>query len=137
MVKLAQGRERLELTMGYLALTESMVEHMRASGNSLGGISTQIQLNTLKNTSADEAFRVANDLIEVTGPDRGYRKGGLRLEQLMRDLRSATLNFSTDRLRLVTGRLSLMDLSVDLLGLRSCACSRLADECHNKKRLQA
>jgi acyl-CoA dehydrogenase len=72
----------------------------------------QIELNNLKVVGSETAFRVVNDLVELTGLDEGYRAAGtIGLEQLFRDLRSASLMYSNERLRQANGRLMLIENS--------------------------
>jgi acyl-CoA dehydrogenase len=76
---------------------------------SLRPAATQIHLNTLKVAAAELSYDVANQLIELGGFELGYTRGAGRLEQLLRDLRSASINYSNDRLLSATGRLMFLD----------------------------
>jgi acyl-CoA dehydrogenase len=54
-------------------------------------------------------------LIDAVGMRHGYLKDSpTRLERTLRDLRSAPLNYSNDRLHLSDGRLALLDPEVRL-----------------------
>ena len=77
--------------------------------------SVQMLLNTLKTTAADECFTAVDGLMELTGLRHAYlRDSPLWLERAFRDLRSAALNYSNDRLNLASGSLALMDAGVHL-----------------------
>jgi acyl-CoA dehydrogenase len=70
----------------------------------------QLLINTLKTEAADGCFRAVDELVEMTGLQGGYlARSPLRLERAFRDLRSASLNYGNDRLRLASGSLALMD----------------------------
>ena len=108
-VRLARIRMALEIAETYLLSVAAEVDAARAAGVSLRGAATQIHLNTLKVVASETSYEVANQLIELCGFERGYTRGGARLEQLLRDLRSAAINYSNDRLLSATGRLALLD----------------------------
>jgi acyl-CoA dehydrogenase len=108
-VRLARIRMALEVAQTYLLSVASEVDATRAAGVSLRASSTQIHLNTLKVVASETSYDVANQLIELCGFELGYTRGGPRLEQLLRDLRSAAINYSNDKLLSATGRLVLMD----------------------------
>lgn len=108
-VRLARIRMALETAETYLLSVAAEVDAARAAGVSLRGAATQIHLNTLKVVASETSYGVANQLIELCGFELGYTRGGARLEQLLRDLRSAAINYSNDRLLSATGRLVLLD----------------------------
>ena len=73
----------------------------------------QLRTNGLKVFASESARRIVDDLIEVMGMRHGYMKSSvLSLERAWRDLRSAPLNFSNDRLHQSDGALCLMDAGV-------------------------
>jgi acyl-CoA dehydrogenase len=72
----------------------------------------QIELNNLKIAGSEVTFGVVNHLIELAGLDEGYRATGtMGLEQLFRDLRSASLMYRNERLRQANGRLLIIENS--------------------------
>jgi acyl-CoA dehydrogenase len=104
--RLGHVRCRLELVHGMLGRTIPLVEQ----DGDLASQRAQIALNALKVVAAEETFGVVNELVELVGLREGYMRGSsLWLERTLRDLRSATLNISNDRLSVATGRLALMD----------------------------
>jgi acyl-CoA dehydrogenase len=108
-VRLSRIRMALEVAETYLLSVAAEVDAARAAGVTLRGAATQIHLNTLKVVASETSYDVANQLVELCGFELGYTRGGARLEQLLRDLRSAALNYSNDRLLSATGRLVLLD----------------------------
>lgn len=73
----------------------------------------QLLANTLKVVASEQCFQVADALVELLGLRHGYLTGSpLRLVTAFRDLRSASLNYANDRLRLSSGALTLMDTGV-------------------------
>lgn len=108
-LRLARIRMALEVAQTYLMSVACEVDAARAAGVTLKGAATQIHLNTLKVMASQTSYDVANQLIELCGFELGYTRGAARLEQLLRDLRSAAINYSDDRLMLATGRLVLLD----------------------------
>jgi acyl-CoA dehydrogenase len=109
--RLASARERLDVTNSLLRHALSVVR----AGGDLSAPATQLLLNTLKARTADETFAAVNELIELVGLRHGYLTGSeLWLERAFRDLRSASLNFGNDRLRLVNGSLAMLDSEVRL-----------------------
>jgi alkylation response protein AidB-like acyl-CoA dehydrogenase len=79
----------------------------------LGAPSTQLLMNALKVTASEQCLAAVDELIEVVGMRHGYLKdSSLALERALRDLRSAALNYSNDRLHAVDGALVLLDSEV-------------------------
>ena len=75
----------------------------------------QLLINTLKVQAAEQCFQAVHELVEQVGLQYGYLRGSpLHLERVFRDLRSASLNYSNDRLYLVNGSLTLLDPEVRL-----------------------
>nr|WP_042178175.1 acyl-CoA dehydrogenase family protein [Kibdelosporangium sp. MJ126-NF4]CEL13024.1 Acyl-CoA dehydrogenase [Kibdelosporangium sp. MJ126-NF4]CTQ98710.1 Acyl-CoA dehydrogenase [Kibdelosporangium sp. MJ126-NF4] len=109
LTRLADARARLDVVHALLRHTVSVVE----STVDLSTPSVQLLVNTLKTEAAVGCFTVADMLVELTGLRHGYLTGSpLRLERTFRDLRSASLNYGNDRLRLANGSLALMDTGV-------------------------
>ncbi|GHG14382.1 MULTISPECIES: acyl-CoA dehydrogenase family protein [Amycolatopsis] len=74
---------------------------------------SQLLLNAVKITSSEQCLAAVDELVELVGLRHGYlRDSALRLERALRDLRSATLNYSNDRLHAAGGALVLMDRDV-------------------------
>ncbi|CAM3727666.1 acyl-CoA dehydrogenase family protein [Kibdelosporangium persicum] len=111
LTRLADARARLDVVHALLRHTVSVVE----SAAELTTPSVQLLVNALKTEAATGCFAVADMLVELTGLRHGYLTGSpLRLERTFRDLRSASLNYGNDRLRLANGSLALMDTGVRL-----------------------
>ncbi|MEU6587760.1 acyl-CoA dehydrogenase family protein [Streptomyces sp. NPDC046881] len=107
--RLSQARRRLDLVHALLTRTRRTVEQ----AEDLSRPAVQLQLNALKITASEECRRAVDDLIEAVGMRHGYLKNSpTRLEQALRDLRSATLNYHNDRLHLADGKLALLDPEV-------------------------
>jgi alkylation response protein AidB-like acyl-CoA dehydrogenase len=70
-------------------------------------------LNALKITASEECHAAVQDLVDAVGLRHGYLKDSpTGLERALRDLRSASLNYSNDRLHLADGKLALLDPGV-------------------------
>ena len=66
--------------------------------------------HNLKITGSEVTFRVVDDLVQLAGLDEGYRTSGAAgLEQVFRDLRSASLMYGNERLRQANGRLLFIE----------------------------
>ncbi|GAB3677971.1 acyl-CoA dehydrogenase family protein [Saccharopolyspora tripterygii] len=112
LTRLSQARRRLDSVNAMLWRTEELVR----TGRDLSTPRHQLLLNALKITAADECHAAVEDLVAAVGLRHGYMKNSpTRLELALRDLRSAALNFSNDRLHLAGGRLALMDPEVHLV----------------------
>jgi acyl-CoA dehydrogenase len=109
--RLAAVRARLDVVHALLRHTISVV----CSREDLSAPPVQLLINTLKTQAAEDCFAAVNELMEFTGLRHGYlTQSPLRLERAFRDLRSASLNYANDRLRLANGSLALMDSEVCL-----------------------
>lgn len=74
---------------------------------------TQLLLNAVKITASEQCLAAVDELVELVGLRHGYlRDSPLALERVARDLRSASLNYSNDRLHASDGALALMDRDV-------------------------
>lgn len=108
------GRIRNRLTLVDASLRQC-VGLVGTPGVDLSVPSAQSRLNTLKAEAARLCFEAVDELVELVGLRDGYmRDSPLWLERTLRDLRSASLNFSNDRLLLANGRLALLDAEVRL-----------------------
>jgi acyl-CoA dehydrogenase len=109
--RVARVRLRLDTVAALLSQCLAEVE----GGGDLEAIPVQLRLNALKVVAAEECYQVADTLVELAGLRHGYlRDAPLPLERLLRDLRSASLNYANDRLLLANGALALLDREVHL-----------------------
>ncbi|WP_316195242.1 MULTISPECIES: acyl-CoA dehydrogenase family protein [unclassified Bradyrhizobium] len=77
--------------------------------------SFNLQINNLKLYASETSFSVLDNLIQLAGLRHGYLTGSaLGLERTFRDLRSAALMYSNDKLHVVNGKLALLDSDVSL-----------------------
>ncbi|MGW1375999.1 acyl-CoA dehydrogenase family protein [Streptomyces sp. NPDC002446] len=109
LTRISRSRQRLDTVHALLQQTLRTVE----SGADLSVPARQLQLNALKITAAEECLAAVDGLITALGLRHGYLQDSpTRLELALRDLRSAPLNYSNDRLHLADGRLALRDQGV-------------------------
>ncbi|MEW1762004.1 acyl-CoA dehydrogenase family protein [Streptomyces cyaneofuscatus] len=109
LTRVSTARRRLDAVHALLERTQRVV----ASADDLSLPRIQLLLNGLKITAAEECHRAVDGLVDAVGMRHGYLKDSpTRLEQALRDLRSAALNYSNDRLHLVDGNLALLDAEV-------------------------
>jgi alkylation response protein AidB-like acyl-CoA dehydrogenase len=109
LTRLSRSRQRLDGVHALLRHTLAMVERQE----SLAAANSQLLLNALKITASEQCHAAVEDLIDAVGLRHGYLKDSpTRLELALRDLRSAALNYSNDRLHLADGRLALRDQGV-------------------------
>lgn len=110
--RLATVRHRLEAVNALLQHTLRTVE----DAPDLTRPQIQLLINGLKVTASEQCHTAVQELIDAVGLRHGYLKDSpIRLERAMRDLRSAALNYSNDRLRLADGKLTLLDPGVHLV----------------------
>ncbi|MGK5543254.1 acyl-CoA dehydrogenase family protein [Streptomyces sp. URMC 127] len=111
LTRLSRARQRIETVHALLARTLQVV----ATTDDLSVPRVQLLLNSLKITAAEECHQAVDGLIDAVGMRHGYLKDSpTRLEHSLRDLRSAALNYSNDRLHLADGKLALLDPEVRL-----------------------
>ena len=109
---LATVRGRVDVVHAVLRHTVSVLD----SAADAAATPVQLLVNTLKVRAAEECYRAVDELVDLVGLRHGYLLGSpLRLERALRDLRSASLNYGNDRLRLANGSLVLMDSQVRLV----------------------
>ncbi|GLK99163.1 acyl-CoA dehydrogenase family protein [Dactylosporangium matsuzakiense] len=114
--RLAEIRTKLEAVSGYLWQVVQEVEELRSLEQRPDRPATQIHLNALKVLASTLTYQAIDDCVQLVGLNHGYRRDSdLRLEALVRDLRSAALNFSNDRVLVASGTLALLDTEVELL----------------------
>lgn len=111
LTRLSRARQRIDTVHALLDRARQVV----ATADDLSVPRVQLLLNALKITAAEECYRAVDTLVEAVGMRHGYLKDSpTRLEHSLRDLRSAALNYSNDRLHLVDGKLALLDPEVRL-----------------------
>ncbi len=111
LTRLSRARQRLDTVHGLLRHTAAAVRD--ADGDVLSRPSYQMLLNALKITASEECHAAVQDLVDAVGLRHGYLKDSpTGLERALRDLRSASLNYSNDRLHLADGKLALLDPGV-------------------------
>lgn len=112
LTRLSRSRQRLDAVHALLDRARQVV----ATADDLSVPRVQLLLNGLKITAAEECYQVVEGLVDAVGMRHGYLKDSpTRLEHSLRDLRSAALNYSNDRLHLVDGKLALLDPEVRLV----------------------
>jgi acyl-CoA dehydrogenase len=111
--RLARIRVDLDLASAYLNRVVEFAEDARRHGASLSTPLAQVRLNSLKLAVSETAARVAEALLRATGMT-GYANRP-EVARLHRDLSSAPLNHSNDRMWPATGALTLLDPTVRLL----------------------
>jgi acyl-CoA dehydrogenase len=114
--RLARVRIDLELVGAYLHRVIEEVLETRRRGGSVDNAPSQIHLNSLKIAGSELTYQSVDRLVQLAGLHLGYRRdSGLALERRLRDLRSASLNFSNDRLLASTGALCLLDRGTTII----------------------
>lgn len=109
LTRLSRARQRLDTVHALLRRTSATY----ARGEDMSRPSRQLLLNALKITASEECYRAVEELVDAVGLRHGYLRGSpTGLERSLRDLRSASLNYSNDRLHLADGRLALLDQEV-------------------------
>ncbi|MFD5203933.1 acyl-CoA dehydrogenase family protein [Streptomyces sp. NPDC058375] len=110
LTRLATVRQRLETTH---ALIRYAATAYQEAARDPATPPAQLLMNTVKITASEQCFAAVDELVELAGLRHGYmRNAPLALERAWRDLRSASLNYSNDRLRLANGTMTLMDQEV-------------------------
>ncbi|MFE2846772.1 acyl-CoA dehydrogenase family protein [Streptomyces scopuliridis] len=114
--RIARARIDIELVAAYLGVVRDEVLGHRREKSPLSSTATQIHLNNLKVIASELTFRSVDRLLQVAGLFSGYKRDSpIPLERTFRDLRSASLNYSNDRLLTMNGALTLLDRDVTLL----------------------
>ncbi|MCK1798977.1 acyl-CoA/acyl-ACP dehydrogenase [Streptomyces sp. XM4193] len=114
--RLGRIRLDLELVSGYLGGVRAEVEQVRARGSRPDAAEVQIHLNSLKAAASELTYRAVDRMVQLAGLTVGYSADSpVPLERTLRDLRSAALNYSNDRLWTANGALCLLDRGVKLL----------------------
>lgn len=108
--RLARVRIDIDIVRALLDAVTRHIQLARDLPRKIAGPHDHITINNLKVVAAERTFAAVDGLIQIAGLTQGYgRRSPLALERRFRDLRSARLNFSDDRLLAVTGRLVVMD----------------------------
>jgi acyl-CoA dehydrogenase len=117
-VRLARVRLLLDTASALLAAVLDEVERIDAPGGPApDDPAVQLHVNGLKVVAAENAFGAVNALVELLGLRHGYQRAAdPPLERLLRDLRSASLNYADDRLLQANGWLAVLDRDVRLAG---------------------
>ncbi|WP_188280475.1 acyl-CoA dehydrogenase family protein [Streptomyces sp. CBMA29] len=111
--RLSRARQRLDTVHALLRHTAAVVTAAGEGGTDVSLPRNQLLINSLKLTASEECHRAVEDLIDAVGLRHGYlRNSPTRLEKALRDLRSAPLNYSNDRLHQADGVLALLDAGV-------------------------
>ncbi|WP_378730452.1 acyl-CoA dehydrogenase family protein [Nocardia brasiliensis] len=109
LTRLSRARQQLDTVHALLRQAVDLVE----SGADLQTPPRQLLLNSLKLSASELCLAAVDGLVDAVGLRHGYlRDSPTRLELALRDLRSAALNYSNDRLHLADGRLALRDRGV-------------------------
>ncbi|MER6441336.1 acyl-CoA dehydrogenase family protein [Streptomyces sp. NPDC001185] len=113
LTRLSTARQRLDTVHAMLRYTAGAVRRAVEEGADLSHPRHQLLVNALKLTASEQCHRAVDDLVTAVGMRHGYLKDSpTGLERSLRDLRSAALNYSNDRLHLADGRLTLLDQEV-------------------------
>ncbi|WP_416955663.1 acyl-CoA dehydrogenase family protein [Streptomyces sp. Agncl-13] len=113
--RLARIRFDLELVHAYLQRVTGEVAELREGAGKVSPQVMQIHLNTLKLAASELSFRATDRMIDLAGLSVGYSaQSPIPLERVFRDLRSASLNYSNDRLWTANGALTLWDRHITL-----------------------
>jgi acyl-CoA dehydrogenase len=85
----------------------------------------QIMINNVKVITSERTFAAVDELMDIAGLGLGYQQGGgLILERIFRDLRSASLMYSNQRLLRASGKLSLLDTTACSFPASGPLCQR-------------
>lgn len=110
--RLSAARQKIDTVNALLRHTEQAV----STAADLSQPRIQLLLNALKITASEQCHAAVDDLVAAVGLRDGYLKDSATgLEAALRDLRSAPLNYSNDRLHQADGRLALLDPEVRLV----------------------
>lgn len=108
--RLSRARQRLDTVHAMISHASDVLADESADVSSPP---VQLLLNAVKLTASEQCPAAVRDLIDLVGMRHGYLRGSdTALERALRDLQSAPLNYSNDRLHAADGSLVLMDRSV-------------------------
>jgi acyl-CoA dehydrogenase len=107
--RLSQARRRLDTVSALISHALTVL----ATAPDVTAAPVQLLINAVKLTASEQCPAAVDDLVEILGMRHGYlRDSDVALERAVRDLRSAPLNYSNDRLHAADGTLVLMDREV-------------------------
>lgn len=118
--RLARIRLSLDIVSAYLKSIVQEYESLRKTEalqdtKLVSAPPFQIHINNLKVMASEQLFDSINRLVDLMGMQYGYmRSSRVPLERVFRDLKSASLLISNDRLLQANGRLALFDTQVTL-----------------------
>lgn len=110
--RLAELRVSIDLCQALLeqvANESDMMWNNRTTHESYESASHNIRLNNLKIAGSNLAYSVVDRLVDLGGMRYGYMKHDDGLERIFRDLRSASIMFSNQRLLDANGKLLLVE----------------------------
>ncbi|MGV9289102.1 acyl-CoA dehydrogenase family protein [Streptomyces sp. NPDC003719] len=109
LARLSRVRQRLDTVHALTTHAASVL----ASAEDTTSTPVQLLVNAVKLTASELCPAAAEELTDLMGMRHGYlRDSPTGLERTLRDLRSAPLNYSNDRLHAADGVLTLMDREV-------------------------
>ena len=116
--RVARTRISIDLVESFLRTYardyEEVVRRAGRDSQLLRSAAFNIRTNNLKVVASELAFAAVDELVKLTGLAGGYRRGDdLPLERSFRDLRSAALMYSNDRLLTASGKLAVFDSAVE------------------------
>ncbi|WFE41150.1 acyl-CoA dehydrogenase family protein [Micromonospora sp. WMMD998] len=107
--RLSRARQRLDTVHALISHTVAVLDRTPDPT----AVAVQLLVNAVKLTASEQCPAAVDELVELLGMRHGYlRDSDLALERALRDLRSAPLNYSNDRLHAADGALVLMDREV-------------------------
>jgi len=117
--RLAEIRLELDTASAFLRQVSATYDRMRSKegidSNVFASPWFNLQINNLKISASQLAFSAVDRMVQLAGLRHGYLAGSeIALDRVFRDLRSAALMYANDRLRVVNGKLALLDLDVRL-----------------------
>ncbi|NUP50321.1 MAG: acyl-CoA/acyl-ACP dehydrogenase [Catenulispora sp.] len=112
--RIARIRMDLDAVAAYVRAVADEVDAARG-GSALRATDAQLRINGLKVFASETLMGTADRLMDLTGLRHGYQRSSpLAVERLFRDLKSARLNYSNDRLTTADGLLAQLDPEVSL-----------------------
>ncbi len=115
--RLARARASLDAMEATVHQMSARLDRMAAESapaDAYEDVTHNIALNNVKVMVAELSFSVIDGLLELGGLARGYLKNDrLGIERVFRDLRSAAMMYSNDRLLAANGRLILVERESD------------------------
>lgn len=113
--RLARIRLNVDAVHAFLQQVVREIESIRQAGGDIGAVATQCRLNGLKVFASETLMDAADRLMDLLGLRYGYQRGSaIPVERLFRDMKSARLNYSNDRLTTASGMLAMLDPEVRL-----------------------